>query len=194
MMPALLQACEAWLQFKMDMGTANIGLSNDAQPPRTVDDYFIAIYGTSCVPGDKDWNQGIDMICDIGITISKRTRYNPLDLTRRSELLADTANISTMLWKCVALLHLEHEVLSRANVIIQKVGGNTDGFVEPLRFLTMDANPKYEDESWFVPEMSKDSPRRDATYPKAGIILEASLGEARRPMKLTTLRSEALRL
>jgi len=189
-MNALLEATESWLQHKLNLSPDRLGLRLDSKPPPTAGDLFIAIYGVSTSPLERDLNRGIDMVFDVGITITKRTRYNPYDYQSRMALTNDTNEVATWLWKCVGWLHQEHDIPYNATALIRKSVTSADAFIEPLRFKDMDSVPSFVGEEWFRPDMSADAAYRKATYPYAGMTMDCVLGDCRRVMTIAALRNE----
>lgn len=190
MMSCLLQATESWLLAKLNLSPDVLSLRLDAKPPPTCGDLFISLYGISNGIDQPDLNRGIDLVYDIGITVTKRTRYNPYDLSSRRELLADTTSISSWIWKCVGWLHQEHLIPYNASALLTKLYASAEPFIEPLRFMSADPVPNFVGEEWFHPEMSVDNAYRKATYPYSAMTMECTLGQCRRVMTATTLRAE----
>jgi len=190
MMNALVQAVESWLQLKLNLTPDVLSLRADAKPPPTAGDLFIAVYGVNSYPVDKDLNRGLDMAFDIGITVTKRTRYNPYDFQSRAALTADTNEASMWLWKCVGWLHQEPDIPYNATALVRKSYASANEFIEPLRFKDMDSVPSFVGEEWFRPDMSADAAYRKATYPYAGMVMDCVLGECRRIMTIPALREE----
>lgn len=190
MMSALAEACESWLQHKLNLAPDMLSLRADAKPPPTAGDLFIAVYGVSSTPMDPDLNRGIDIGFDIGITVTKRTRYNPYDFQSRQALTSDTNEVAMWLWKCVGWLHQEHDIPYNATALVRKSYASADAFIEPLRFKDIDSVPSFVDEGWFRPDMSADAAYRKATYPYAGMVMDCVLGDCRRIMTIANLREE----
>lgn len=190
MLSFLLQASEAWLLEKLKLTTEQLSLRADAKPPPTAGDLFISLYGVTIGVDDPDLNVGLDVVHGIGITVTKRLRYNPYDTVARQELIADYTTCESYLWKCIGWLHLQFQIPYNANILLHKLAPSSDGFIEPFRFDKADPTPRFVGEEWFRPDMSLANPYRQATFPYAGMTLSGTLGKARRTMTLTSLQTE----
>ena len=168
---AWLLATRQYLQEELQLGPSGCDVRPDGSPPPIADDVFIAIHGGSKNPGpSNDQDLGMDILVGIQITVTMRTAfYNDTDTYEPYVVGANS--LEPLVERISLLMHKKYALMGKANVLL---GDTTYPYIEPLRWLGGDAEPRKVDNSWFNPQSE------DEQGGYVGMVMQANFGGARR--------------
>lgn len=193
MISILLREAVKHLRNKLQLDPGVVGIRSNKKPPPSCGDLYVSVYGAGITSIQPDLNTGIDIGFSVGITVTRRTGYNPYDYVDEDTYLADVDGMESILWKCCGWLHQNWDWLAAINASLTVRNASALQFIEPLRFKYMDEVPTVVNEQWFRPDASANFAAitsASQTYPYCGMIMEALLGDCRRVLTLSALQSE----
>lgn len=173
-MRALLLATRARLRATVLLGglayeNGQCEIGWDGQPPPMAGQVFVAVH-PGAVRSDHDLSLRETVALDL--TLSMKTGGLPVDRYGEQSVVLATTGIYARAEAIRALLHMNYTVLNDANAgQSYSIGASDNGFVEPLKFLSM-TPPQERGPEWFwgESEFSGDAP--------AGLSITLSFGNA----------------
>ncbi len=193
MISIILRESLKLIRLKLNLDATNCGVRYNKKPPPTCGELYLSIYGAGISAIQPDLNTGIDIGFSVGLTLTRRTGYNPYDCIDEEAYLADVAGMEAMLWKATGWLHQNFDLLGSLNAELATRNASALSYIEPLRFKYMDEVPTVVNEAWFKPDASANMASLTSasqTYPYCGMIMESLLGDCRRVLTLSALQSE----
>lgn len=167
----LLLACRDRLREQAGFTERQCEVEFDEMAPGTVGDVYLAIMPAGYARGPRHNTSGgvNDLIYAVDVVVVKRATATPRD--RRRNLFTDNlTGLNSQLSKVHAELDFRYEVLDLANALIQQQSESEEGFIEPLRFISVDPKPRVAPAELFG----------GAGETTAGIMRVARFGGARR--------------
>ena len=166
---ALLKAVRNTLRAEMDLEDATCRIMPGPKPPPSCGQRFFSVYAADWVAGDYDLNLGLDESYGIAVALTFRAGFAPYDDHGEELYIQNLESMENMIRNMIVLLDKSIDIMTQANNFIT----GTYKIIEPLRFESVDAYPRYVDESWFLAQTTQSDPY-------CGLVQQLNLSGARR--------------
>ena len=166
---ALLKAVEAKLRALLADPTGKVvGVQPDGRPPPAAGQWYYAVH----YAGRRGDGRADDLDTRTGVTVTITAKMALAPRDRRGERMTLDGELLARAEAVIAggVVHAAYDVLGDANARIAAAGGTTNGFVEPLVFLS--DGP--------VLEKGPDWVGAEGDHPPTVLAIEVRFGQARR--------------
>lgn len=140
---ALLQAVRNRLRSENGYSDEQCEIEFDELAPGTVGDLYVVVLPGGWQPGPRHKTSGgvNDLVYGLDVTVIKRIRHVPRDRTR-DVFLNNLDNLNDEIDAIYNAIDFVYAVNDAANTIITNDNGSTEGFVEPLKFQSVERRPR----------------------------------------------------
>lgn len=142
---AILQAVRDQLKTSLDLQDHECQVHDDPQPHPDVGKRFFAVYPGSCGPGSEQIDYGLSESLGVNVGLTVRLSGVPQDRVTEEIFLQALRGIEPLSRKIVAAIHMNYEVMSRANDLIS----GEDKFFHPLTWAFTTMPPEVKLGEWF---------------------------------------------
>tara|TARA_B100000949_G_scaffold148547_1_gene130512 strand:+ start:248 stop:790 length:543 start_codon:yes stop_codon:yes gene_type:complete len=155
----------------------NCGINPDGQPPPFAGQLYVSVHGTEWTVGGMV-DGGLDEEFGIACTVTMRAGFTPDDRMGDSLYIKLATGLEDLVRKIIVEIRTSRWIiLNAANALMPD---DLDGFVEPLRWLGVNAEPRIVGPEWF-------HAAPDVNNPTSGLSMEVRLDKARRIQALANL-------
>lgn len=139
---SLLEAVRNRLRSECSYRDAECDVELDDQVPAIAGDRYVAVVPMGMRQGPRHNSSGgaFDLLLGCRVTVFLRMADVPRD-RRRSVFLERTRGINAELGKVMRAIDFSYAVTTAANDLEESLNGS-EGFIEPLRFISMDDKPQ----------------------------------------------------
>jgi len=178
-----LREVEGLFDGRIANGPEILVTERPGSPPPSASDWFIGVWSGDYRDINPDINRGLDELCGITVTLSRRSALLPRDRVGDENYVKGLIGIEKCTRKIITTIHQSYPLLHRANSLgvelelmpsVSGVGENDlsvypkypepnetyiTGFYEPLTLAYGDPTPEYYDSLWNNPDATQPNPR-----------------------------------
>ncbi len=142
---ALLTAVRNRLRSQLSSAAEDhlIQIEPDEQIPAYAGNFFIAVIPGGVTPGRYHTTSGtvFDHLVAVNVFVAIRSRKAPRD-RQRDLFIKNTASLNAWFAEINDALDFNYDTLTSANTLINTEESSTEGFIEPLRLVGADSQPR----------------------------------------------------